>query len=155
MENVYTINTRFNTRLIYFPGESDGRDTVQETATYRDSNRDLDDDGDSDSLGDDQPSTTDDNAIPTCPYSDFHHSFIPRRRHSFLFSNLHTGQSTLSGCSAQCCKLSDCVLAFIVADTCYGVICNGDGGCHTLSDRLPRRSIFVTTVTRGKDIFYF
>lgn len=96
---------------------------------------------------DDNDASEDDEENPTCP-ADFKKSFIPSRKKGFKFIKL-PHKSNLLACSDQCCGTDECVLAFTIKNSCYGVMCSLGENCHSIRDKLPHSSIVVALKLKG------
>ena len=87
--------------------------------------------------------------------SKFHESAIPRRRKNYHFKKLQRRSKSLKSCSEKCCKTDSCILSFMLGNSCFGVLCSGDGNCHVRKDNLPRISFELSIIKRdGKCSFY-
>ena len=106
---------------------------------------DDDNDADGDANGDNDD---EDNNDKTCSSeSKFHESVIPRRKKNYHFKRLERRSKSLKICGKKCCKTESCILSFMLENSCIGVLCSGDGNCHTRKDDLPQTS-FELSITK-------
>ena len=114
------------------------------TKRSSDDNDDVDGGNDDDDDGDD-----DDSSKSTCAAdSRFHKSTIPKRKKNYHFKSLGKRSKSMNSCSKKCCKTENCILSFLVEKSCIGVLCSGDGDCHTKKDRLPKTDFQLSVIKR-------
>ena len=107
---------------------------------------DDDNDADGDANGDDDGEDNNDNNCSS--ESKFHESVIPRRKKNYHFKRLERRSKSLKICSKRCCKTESCILSFMLENSCIGVLCSGDGNCHTRRDDLPQTSFELSIIKR-------
>ncbi|XP_065051746.1 uncharacterized protein LOC135681293 isoform X2 [Rhopilema esculentum] len=126
-------------------------DGKRQTLVKRSSADDDDDDDDEENSDEDDVDGNDDNNTneTSCSKdSKFHKSTIPERNKNYHLKRLAKRSTSLSSCSKKCCKTDSCILSFIVEKTCLGILCNGDGDCHTKKEKLPEMHFAISTVKR-------
>ena len=111
-----------------------------------DDDEDADDDDDANK---DKDSSDDGNTDSNCPRTaKFERSVIPNRNKNYHYKRLAKKSKTLKTCSKTCCETDNCILSFLVEKRCFGVICKGDGNCHSRKEKLPKTKFQLSLVKR-------
>lgn len=109
------------------------------------SNEDDEDDADGDVDGGDDDSGGESSCSRD---SKFHQSVIPQRKKNYHLKRLEKRSGSLKTCSKKCCETDNCILSFLIERSCIGVLCSGDGNCHTRKDDLPKTSFEVAIIKK-------